>query len=130
MNRRTTTLVAGFLGMSAVAAGAFGAHGLRAVVEPRDLEIWSTGAHYQLVHAVALLALAAWQGAESKALRTAALLWTIGSLVFAGTLYAMVLGAPRWLGAVTPLGGLCLMAGWAAVAVHGWGQRGMDDSEQ
>ena len=129
MNRRTTTLVAGLLGASAVAAGAFGAHGLRAVVEPRDLEIWSTGAHYQLVHAVALFALAAWQGRGSKALRLAALLWTIGSLVFAGTLYAMVLGAPRWLGAVTPLGGLSLMGGWLAAAAHGWGLDPADDSE-
>ncbi|MFT5042338.1 MAG: uncharacterized membrane protein YgdD (TMEM256/DUF423 family), partial [Hyphomicrobiaceae bacterium] len=77
--------------------------------------------------AVALLALAAWQGAESKALRTAALLWTIGSLVFAGTLYAMVLDAPRWLGAVTPLGCLCLMAGWAACAIRPASSRTVDE---
>jgi uncharacterized membrane protein YgdD (TMEM256/DUF423 family) len=116
------TLAAGaLLGLLGVAAGAFGAHALRGSVTARDLEIWQTGAHYQQVHAVLLVALGLFAratGAKGRALAAASMLLTLGVLVFAGTLYAMVLGGPRILGAVTPLGGLCLMGGWAALAVH------------
>lgn len=113
------TLAAGaLLGLLGVAAGAFGAHALRGTVTERDLEIWQTGAHYQQLHAVLLVAVGLLGRAESRALAAASILLTLGVIVFAGTLYAMVLGGPRILGAVTPLGGLCLMAGWAALAVH------------
>ena len=106
------------LGLLGVAAGAFGAHGLRDTVSARDLESWQTGAHYEQVHAVLLVALGL-LGRGDRALRAAALLLTAGILVFSGTLYAMVLGGPRVLGAVTPLGGLCLIGGWAALVVAG-----------
>ncbi len=104
--------------MLGVAMGAFGAHGLRDSVSARDLEIWQTGAHYQQLHAVLLVAIGLAARTPGRALAVATTLLTVGVLVFSGTLYAMVLGAPRVLGAVTPLGGLSLMAGWAALGAH------------
>lgn len=117
---RRTLAVGALLGLLGVAAGALGAHALRSEVSERDLEIWQTGAHYQQLHAVLLVAIGlfARTGARSRALAAASVLLTLGVLVFAGTLYAMVLGGPRILGAVTPLGGLCLMGGWAALVAH------------
>lgn len=94
--------LAALSGAMAVAAGAFGAHG--AVGEAKD---WlRLGAQYQLVHAVAALA-AAQMGVKGPG-------WTLlaGAAVFSGTLYLMALGLPRWLGAVTPVGGTLLIAGW------------------
>jgi uncharacterized membrane protein YgdD (TMEM256/DUF423 family) len=113
-------VLAGVLGLLAVAAGAFGAHGLRTRVSPSDLEIWRTAAHYHLVHAglLAIFGLAL-QRAPTRALRLGAVLSTIGIAVFSGTLYAMVLGGPRMLGAITPLGGLGLMGSWLCLAAHG-----------
>ena len=111
-------LVAGaFLGAAGVAAGAFGAHGLRERLSAEALGWWETGARYQLVHALALVGagLLARQRGAPLPLATHLLLW--GTLVFSGTLYAMALGAPRWLGAVTPLGGAALVAGWLALAL-------------
>jgi uncharacterized membrane protein YgdD (TMEM256/DUF423 family) len=115
---RRTLAVGAVLGLLGVAAGAFGAHALRDAVSARDLEIWQTGAHYQQLHAVLLVAVALGARSPTRALAVAATLLTIGVLVFSGTLYAMVLGGPRILGAVTPLGGLSLMGGWAALAAH------------
>jgi uncharacterized membrane protein YgdD (TMEM256/DUF423 family) len=90
----------GFLG---VALGAFGAHALKGRVDP---ELWRTAVLYQLVHAAAMLAAP-----------SATRFWAPGVLVFSGTLYALALGAPRWLGAVTPVGGLLLLAGWASLLI-------------
>ncbi len=123
LNGRWSTVAlvaAGLLGLLGVAAGAFGAHGLRGRVSPPDLEIWRTAAHYQQLHAVVLAALAM-RGPKllAAASRFAVPLFVIGVVVFSGTLYAMVLGGPRVLGAITPVGGLCLMAGWLALAVEG-----------
>jgi uncharacterized membrane protein YgdD (TMEM256/DUF423 family) len=93
-------------GALAVGAGAFGAHGASG-----QAQAWlKTGGEYQLIHAVAAL-VAAQLGA-----RGAGWLFVGGALVFAGTLYLMALGLPRWLGAVTPLGGLLLIAGWLWLA--------------
>ncbi len=105
---------AALLGLTGVAAGAFGAHGLKETLETSGhLETWKTAAHYQLIHAVALLALAAWQGHHPTPwARRAGLCWLIGSLLFSGSLYALSLGGPKWLGPVTPLGGLLLIIGW------------------
>lgn len=121
-----TLVVGAVLGLLGVAAGAFGAHGLRNAVSPRDLEIWQTAAHYEQIHAVVLVALGLWQPGSSAA-RASAVLLVLGILVFSGTLYAMVLGGPRILGAVTPVGGLCLMGGWLALAIHGLRQVRADD---
>ena len=125
MSAKIGIILAGLNGLLGVAAGAFGAHGLRDHVTPRDLEIWQTGAHYQQLHAVALLAVAIWaQHAHSSGQPVnlhgvAMALFTAGMLIFSGTLYAMTLGGPRFLGAITPLGGLCLLGAWATVALIG-----------
>ena len=120
---RFILIAAALHGFAAVALGAFGAHALRARFEDGAEGLkaqgwWTTATQYQLTHAVALFALAAWCARAPSALGSAAgLTFTLGSLVFSGTLYAMALGAPRWLGAITPIGGLLLLAGWACVLV-------------
>ena len=106
---RPILMLAGLNGLMAVAFGAFAAHGLS---DPQAKEWLRTGALYALTHAAAALAV-------TGRSRAAGLLFGLGALVFAGTLYAMGLGAPRWLGAVTPAGGLTLIAGWAVLLVTG-----------
>jgi uncharacterized membrane protein YgdD (TMEM256/DUF423 family) len=96
-----------------VALGAFGAHGLRNVLEPAALGWWQTAVDYQMWHAIGLLAIGA---LGRPSLRTPALSIAIGTLVFSGSLYLMALTGLRWLGAVTPLGGLLMIAGWAILA--------------
>ena len=106
--------VAGALGFSAVAMGAFGAHGLRERLGPGMLEIYRTGALYHLVHAVAALAVAL----AADRLRRAGLivaLFATGVVVFSGSLYVLAVTGIAQLGAVTPIGGLCLLAAWALV---------------
>jgi uncharacterized membrane protein YgdD (TMEM256/DUF423 family) len=110
--------VAGLLGFSAVAIGAFGAHGLRGRISPAMLEIYRTGALYHLVHAVAVLAIAL-AGDRLRRGRLILTLFTAGIVVFAGSLYALALTGVGALGAVTPLGGLLLLAAWALVAIEG-----------
>jgi uncharacterized membrane protein YgdD (TMEM256/DUF423 family) len=101
----------------AVAAGAFGAHGLRARLSPDMLAVFETGARYQMYHALALLAAgwgaSRWPGAAAA---WAGWLFVAGTLVFSGSLYALALSGQRWLGAVTPIGGVAFLAGWAALA--------------
>jgi uncharacterized membrane protein YgdD (TMEM256/DUF423 family) len=107
-------VAAALFGLSAVAAGAFGAHGLRARVTPEQVTSWQTAAHYQLLHGVALLALALY-ASGGRPIGPAPWLFGAGMVLFSGSIYLLVLGGPRWLGPVTPLGGLCLMAGWASL---------------
>lgn len=116
MSARTVVALAGGLGALAVAAGAFGAHGLQGKLEPQAMAWFETAARYHLVHAVALLGLGA-LAAHGFRVRLAATALTFGILVFSGTLYAMALGAPRWLGAITPIGGAALIVGWVALAL-------------
>jgi uncharacterized membrane protein YgdD (TMEM256/DUF423 family) len=116
--KRSGLGVAGLLGFSAVAIGAFGAHGLRGRLSPAMLEIYRTGALYHLVHAVAVLAIAL-AGERLRRGRLILTLFTAGIVVFAGSLYALALTGIGALGAVTPLGGLLLLAGWALVAFEG-----------
>ena len=125
MNGRHGVIAAGTLGALGVAAGAFGAHALRGSIDARSLEIWQTAAHYQQVHAVVLLAVSLWALQEERRLRRLAiLLFTVGILVFAGTLYPLAIGlGPRMLGAITPIGGLCLIGGWLSVAIEGFQTR-------
>ena len=105
-------------GALGVAAGAFGAHALRAKLEPRMLEVFETGARYQLIHAVALLAVAWAAGRWPGSLTTASgWLMVAGTLLFSGSLYVMALTGVRALGAVTPLGGVCFIAGWLCLAL-------------
>ena len=108
MNRLVT---AGLLGAIAIALGAFGAHGLkdRLALISDAAGWWQTATFYLLTHAVAI-------GAISARSVWPAWLWAVGSVIFAGTLYAMAWGAPRWFGAITPIGGSFLIAGWVVLA--------------
>jgi uncharacterized membrane protein YgdD (TMEM256/DUF423 family) len=101
----------------AVAAGAFGAHALRARLEPADLATFETGARYQMYHAFAMVAVS-WVASRttSGAANTAGWCFLIGTVLFSGSLYLLTLSGLRWLGAITPLGGLAFLAGWAALA--------------
>jgi uncharacterized membrane protein YgdD (TMEM256/DUF423 family) len=100
-----------------VAAGAFGAHALRARLSPELLAAFETGARYQMYHALALIA-AAWASAQwpGPLPRAAGWLFVAGTVLFSGSLYALVLSGLRWLGAITPAGGLALLAGWICLA--------------
>jgi len=109
--------LAGALGFTAVAFGAFGAHGLRARLSPAMLEVYRTGALYHLVHAVAALAVAL-AGDRLRRGRLILALFAAGIAVFAGSLYALAISGIGALGAVTPLGGLLLLAAWALLALE------------
>jgi uncharacterized membrane protein YgdD (TMEM256/DUF423 family) len=121
MNHRAALAWAGAIGASGVVLGAFGAHLLRRRLAAAGmLEVWETATHYQLLHAAALLGFAGWmRGPDRPAGASAAWvvrLWVAGTALFSGSLYLLALGGPRWLGPVTPLGGLALISGWILVA--------------
>ena len=101
-----------------VGAGAFGAHALRARLEPRMLEVFETGARYQMYHAVALV-LVGWAASRWPGSLTTASGWLMvaGTVFFSGSLYAMALTDIRALGAITPIGGVCFIAGWLCLMV-------------
>ena len=109
MRERVLIAVAALSAALAIAAGAFGAHG---IADAKAAEWLGKGAHYQLINAAAALAL----GLTGR-FRPQAWLLIVGAALFAGTLYAMALGAPRWLGAVTPVGGSLMIVGWLWMAV-------------
>lgn len=118
---RLFMILAGVNGLLAVALGAFGAHGLKTRMTSladgaQRLEWWHTAAHYQLTHALAL-GLCAWLASRGTGAASTVAGWgfTVGVLVFCGSLYVMTLTGVRALGAITPLGGLSLLVGWAAV---------------
>lgn len=123
---KTGLLCAGIAGLTGVILGAFGAHALKDVLaEKGSAAIWQTAVLYQLTHAVAALGVNVFaQGrADSEDrggrwLGCASTCWLIGIGLFSGSLYALALGGPRWLGPVTPLGGLFLIGGWACVVVY------------
>ena len=105
----------------AVATGAFGAHGLRRLVTPDLLEVWRTAAHYQMIHGVGLLLIAAlWPRLASTPAAWTGGLMLAGVLIFSGSLYALVLTGIRVLGAITPLGGLLMILSWLALAWAAW----------
>jgi uncharacterized membrane protein YgdD (TMEM256/DUF423 family) len=108
-------LAAALLGFCGVACGAFGAHALAGQLSEEARGWWTTATAYVLPHAAA--ALAAGLRGRSGRIRLGGWLLVAGAAVFAGTLYAMALGAPRMLGAVTPLGGLGLLSGWLMLAL-------------
>ncbi|GIX31617.1 MAG: membrane protein [Porticoccaceae bacterium] len=113
---------AALLGASGVLAGAFGAHGLAALVAPERLELWRTAVLYQLLHAPLAYFLAAVPARGGA--RLAGWLFVAGSLLFSGSLYLLVLGdQPRW-GIATPVGGSLLIAGWVVLALASLGRRG------
>jgi uncharacterized membrane protein YgdD (TMEM256/DUF423 family) len=105
-------------GLISVAAGAFGAHALRARLTPEYLAVFETGARYQMYHALGLLAVAwaitRWPG---PLLLWAGWLFLVGSVLFSGSLYTLALSGARWWGAVTPLGGVAFLTGWLCLAL-------------
>jgi uncharacterized membrane protein YgdD (TMEM256/DUF423 family) len=105
-------------GCIAVAAGAFGAHALRARLAPEMLAVFETGARYQMYHALGLLAVAwaatRWPGTAAQ---WSGWLFVVGTVLFSGSLYALALSGARWLGAITPLGGVALLTGWICLLV-------------
>ena len=104
-------------GFLSVLLGALGAHALETLLDAlHTSRAWQTATHYHLIHSVACLALVPWASAQpsrARRLQRIAALWLIGCLFFAGSLYALSLGGPRFLGPVTPVGGLAFLAGWA-----------------
>jgi uncharacterized membrane protein YgdD (TMEM256/DUF423 family) len=108
-------VAAAVLGSAAVLLGAFGAHGLDGRLTAEALASWRTAVQYHLAHAVALLALALFARASGRSVALPAALFTVGTLLFSGSIYLLVLGGPRWLGPVTPLGGLAFAGGWLAL---------------
>lgn len=115
---RTLFFLGALFAFLAVAAGAFGAHALEGRLEPDRLETFELAARYQMYHGLALLAAAwvaqQWTGAAAGA---AGWLFVAGILIFCGTLYGLAFGAPRWFGAITPIGGLSFLAGWTALMI-------------
>lgn len=104
-------------GFLAVAAGAFAAHGLEARVTPRSLEIFQTGAHYHLAHAIALAFVSLVRGPGAGRANLAGWLFTIGIVLFSGSLYFLVLAGSTALVLLTPMGGVSFLAGWAMLAL-------------
>ena len=115
---RNPAIIAAVFGILAVMLGAFGVHALRGQLDAAALQVWHTAVDYQFWHALALLGLAAappsrWRAAGSIAFGT-------GIVLFCGSLYALALGAPRWIGAITPVGGLAFIAGWVCLGGAFW----------
>ncbi len=109
------TLISSVLGFAGVALGAFGAHGMSGRFTPESRGWWETATLYLLVHAVAVFA--ASLSGRTGLFSAGGWAMIIGAMIFSGTLYAMALGAPRWFGAITPIGGVGLLIGWALFAV-------------
>jgi uncharacterized membrane protein YgdD (TMEM256/DUF423 family) len=115
-------LIASIIGASGVAMGAFGAHALKSSLASREMTaVWETACLYHLVHALAvlivvLLPASSYPSLRLPMLRRAAWCWVAGVVLFSGSLYALALGGPGWLGPVTPLGGLAFIAGWVLVS--------------
>jgi uncharacterized membrane protein YgdD (TMEM256/DUF423 family) len=119
-SRRNWLTLAAISGFLSVAFGAFAAHG---IADPQAKDWLKTGASYQFMHALAVFACAALMQLGARRARFAPAFFLAGTIFFCGSLYAMALGAPRWLGAVTPIGGVLFLIGWAVLA---WSARGVD----
>jgi uncharacterized membrane protein YgdD (TMEM256/DUF423 family) len=104
------------LGALAVILGAFGAHGLKERIDADALEVWKTGVLYHALHALALVLYGLF--ARDRGGRIAGWCFVLGIAIFSGTLYGLALGGPRWLGAITPVGGVLLIVGWISFAVE------------
>ena len=120
---RLLGVLAALFGATGVLLGAFGAHALRSEMSARQLETWQTGVSYQMLHALALLAIVllarSWKGADTL-LSIAGIAFVAGIVLFSGSLYALCLGAGTLIGPLTPLGGVSLVVGWCALAAALW----------
>ncbi|MDB5495245.1 MAG: hypothetical protein JWP86_2582 [Phenylobacterium sp.] len=119
-SRRNWLTLAALGGFVAVAVGAFAAHG---VADPAAKELLKTGATYGFLHSLATFACATFMQLGARRARFAPAFFLSGVVLFSGSLYALAFGAPRWVGAVTPIGGLSFLAGWAVLV---WAARGVD----
>lgn len=118
---RLFVLLAAFFGFTGVALGAFAAHGLKQRLSAEYLAVFQTGVHYQMIHALALLALALLAPHLSgRLLPVAGLLFVLGILLFSGSLYLLTLTGIGRLGIITPVGGLAFLAGWGCLGVAAW----------
>lgn len=121
MTPRTVFALGALIAGLAVAAGAFGAHALQPRIPAARLATFEIAVRYQMYHALALLAVGwAMERWPAAGLQLTAWLFLAGVAIFGGTLYTIALGGPRWLGAITPLGGACLIAGWLIAAFRVW----------
>jgi uncharacterized membrane protein YgdD (TMEM256/DUF423 family) len=112
---------AGFSGFLAVGLGAFGSHGLKAKLSATSLAVWQTSVQYHFYHTLLLLAVALLLSRScSTWLSVSGGLVLAGLLFFCGSLYWLALGGPRWLGPITPLGGLFFMGAWVCLAIYGF----------
>ena len=110
--------IAGVLGALGVMLGAFGAHGLESVLSASALSTWETAVLYQLLHALLLVQVGTMdRNHHSRALQFAGFSLLSGIVLFSGSLYVLALGGPRWLGPITPIGGVAFILGWLAIAV-------------
>lgn len=118
---RTFLVIGALSALLGVAAGAFGAHGLRERLSADLLATFETGARYQMYHAFALIAVA-WAQTRwpDSLLATSGWLFVLGTLLFSGSLYLLSLTGIRWLGAITPLGGVAFLGGWLLLAWVAW----------
>ena len=107
-------LIGALLAALGILFGAFGAHGLRAVLTPESLGWWQTGVQYQMWQAIGLVAIGA---ARLPRTRLSVWLLALGTLIFSGSLYLLALTGARWLGMVTPVGGVLMIAGWVCFAL-------------
>ncbi|MCC6360065.1 MAG: DUF423 domain-containing protein [Phycisphaerales bacterium] len=114
------TCLAALSGFIAVAAGAFGDHGLRGKISDEMLRVWNVAAHYQLAHSIVMAALSLAAGDRSPRLKTACLACFLAGVgIFSGSLYVLALTDVKILGAITPIGGIGMLAGWALLAAYG-----------
>ncbi|WP_017366096.1 DUF423 domain-containing protein [Methylococcus capsulatus] len=115
-------VMTGIAGFTGVAMGAFGAHGLRNAIAPEMLAVYQTGVQYHFWHALGLglVTLLMRQAPQCRPLVWAAWLMLGGIVLFSGSLYLLAISGIRWLGLITPVGGMAFLAAWACVAVHGW----------
>jgi uncharacterized membrane protein YgdD (TMEM256/DUF423 family) len=115
---RTFMLIGALAGVVGVGLGAFGAHGLRGRLSPEMLAVFETGVRYHMYHALALVATAALMGRlDGRFMNAAGWLFTAGIVLFSGSLYAVALTGVTIFGAITPIGGVAFLAGWACLAI-------------
>lgn len=118
-NSRTIIATGALIAFLAVMAGAFGAHGLKDTLSSNQVDIFQTGVQYQMMHALGLLLIGNIKlQTQEKYLAVAAWLMLTGILLFSGSLYALSLSGIRWLGAITPFGGVCFLLAWLVVCFN------------
>ena len=123
MTPKLILMLASLFGATAVAAGAFGAHGLRGTISDRALDIFETATRYQLTHALVMVAIAILMlvlPEPPASLPIGAIAITVGMVLFCGSLYGLSLGAARWFGAIAPIGGTAFIIGWLCLAIAAW----------